>query len=49
MKVVNVTESRAVITGLNEGDAIALIDPDAAAQRSKASSGPLPASSAPAK
>ena len=49
VKVVNVTESRAVITGLNEGDAIALIDPDAAAQRSKASSGPLPASSAPAK
>jgi HlyD family secretion protein len=49
VKVVNVTESRAVVTGLNEGDAIALIDPDAAAQRSKQSSGPLPASSAPAK
>jgi HlyD family secretion protein len=48
VKVVNRTEGRAVITGLNEGDAIALVDPDAAAQRSKSSSGPLP-STAPAK
>jgi len=38
VKVVNRTESRAVITGLNEGDVIALVDPDTAAQRSKASS-----------
>jgi len=49
VKVVNRTESRAVISGLNEGDTIALIDPDIAAQRSKSSSGPLPAGSAPAK
>ena len=35
-------KGRAVITGLNEGDVIALIDPDVAAQRSKSSSGPLP-------
>jgi len=41
VKVENRTESRAVISGLNEGDVIALIDPDAAAQRSKSSSGPL--------
>jgi HlyD family secretion protein len=47
--VVNRTESRAAITGLNEGDAIALIDPDVAAQRSKSSSGPIPASSSPPK
>ena len=43
VKVVNRTESRAVISGLNEGDVIALIDPDVAAQRSRSSSGPLPA------
>jgi multidrug efflux pump subunit AcrA (membrane-fusion protein) len=49
VKVVNRTESRAVITGLNEGDVIALIDPDIAAQRGKASSGPMPAASGPAK
>jgi HlyD family secretion protein len=41
VKVVNRTEGRAVIEGLNEGDEIALIDPDVAAQRSKSSSGPL--------
>lgn len=40
VKVVNRTESRAVITGLNEGDVIALIDPDVAAQRGKTTSGP---------
>jgi HlyD family secretion protein len=50
VKVVNRTESRAVISGLNEGDVIALIDPDVAAQRSKSSSsGPMPGGSAPAK
>ena len=49
IKVENRTESRAVVSGLNEGDVIALIDPDIATQRSKASSGPLPASSGPAK
>ena len=43
--VVNRTESRAVLTGLDEGNVIALVDPDAAAQRTKASGGPLPASS----
>ena len=49
VKVVNRTESRAVVSGINEGDVIALIDPDIAAQRSKGPSGPLPAASAPAK
>jgi multidrug resistance efflux pump len=49
VKVVNRTESRAVIEGLNEGDVIALIDPDIAAQRSKGPAGPMPAASAPAK
>ena len=49
VKVVNRTESRAVISGLNEGDLIALVDPDVATQKSKGSSGPLPASSGPAK
>ena len=48
VKVVNRTEGRAVVTGINEGDAIALVDPDAATQRSKSSSGPLP-STAPVK
>jgi hypothetical protein len=42
VKVVNRTESRAVISGLNEGDVIALVDPDIATQKSKSSSGPLP-------
>ena len=49
VKVENRTESRAVISGLNEGDVIALVDPDVATRRSKASSGPLPASSGAAK
>ena len=49
VKVVNRTESRAVVSGLNEGDVIALVDPDVATQRSKSSGGPLPASSGPAK
>ncbi len=49
VKVVNRTESRAVISGLNEGDVIALVDPDVATQKSKSSGGPLPASSGPAK
>jgi multidrug resistance efflux pump len=48
VKVVNRTEGRAVVSGINEGDVIALVDPDAATQRSKSSSGPLP-STAPAK
>ena len=42
VKVVNRTESRAVISGLNEGDVIALIDPDIATQRARSSSsGPM--------
>ena len=41
VKVVTATESRAIITGLHEGDAIALVDPDVATSRSKSSSGPL--------
>jgi hypothetical protein len=38
VKVTNSTESRAVVTGVNEGDVIALIDPEIAAKRSKTSS-----------
>jgi HlyD family secretion protein len=49
VKVLNVTESRAVVSGLNEGDAIALVDPDVANRRSRTSSGPLAGTSAPAK
>jgi len=49
VKVINVTESRAIVTGLNEGDVIALVDPDVASRRSKSSSGPLPGASGPAK
>ena len=44
VKVTDSTESRAVVTGVNEGDVIALIDPEIAAKRSKSSSSsPLPA------
>ena len=44
VKVTDSTESRAVVTGVNEGDVIALIDPEVAAKRSKtSSSSPLPA------
>ncbi len=50
VKVTNSTESRAVITGLNEADVIALIDPEVVARRSKSSSNaPLPAASGPPK
>jgi multidrug resistance efflux pump len=49
VQVVNRTESRAVISGLNEGDAIALVDPDVATRKSKSSGGPLPAASGAAK
>jgi HlyD family secretion protein len=49
VKVENRTESRAVVSGLSEGDVIALVDPDVATRRSKTSSGPLPASSGAAK
>ncbi|PYR93096.1 MAG: hypothetical protein DMF84_10875 [Acidobacteria bacterium] len=38
VKVTNSTESRVVVTGVNEGDVIALIDPEIAAKRSKSSS-----------
>ena len=41
VKVLNATESRAVIGGLHEGDVIALVDPDVALSRTKSSSGPL--------
>ena len=37
VKVTNSTESRAAVSGLNDGDVIALIDPDVAAQRGKSS------------
>jgi HlyD family secretion protein len=44
VKVTDSTESRAAVTGVNEGDVIALIDPEVAAKRSKtSSSSPLPA------
>jgi len=49
VKVVNRTESRAVVTGLNEGDAIALIDPDVATRRTRSSAGPLAGGGGPAK
>jgi len=49
VKVTNVTESRAIVTGLNEGDVIALVDPDVASRRSKSSGGPLSGASGPAK
>ena len=49
VKVVNVTESRAVVEGLGEGDVVALVDPDVALQRTKTSSGPLAGTSAPPK
>jgi multidrug efflux pump subunit AcrA (membrane-fusion protein) len=49
VKVVNRTESRAVISGLNEADVIALVDPDIATRKTKSSSGPLPAAAGPAK
>jgi HlyD family secretion protein len=38
VKVTNATESRAVLSGVNEGDVIALIDPEIAAKRSRSSS-----------
>jgi multidrug efflux pump subunit AcrA (membrane-fusion protein) len=49
IKVLNVTESRAVVDGLNEGDVIALVDPDVALRKTKSSSGPLAGTSSPAK
>ncbi len=48
VKVTNSTESRAAVEGLNDGDVIALVDPEIAAKRSKPSStAPVPAGSAP--
>jgi HlyD family secretion protein len=45
VKVTDSTESRAAVTGVNEGEVIALIDPEVAAKRSKSSSSsPLPSS-----
>jgi HlyD family secretion protein len=41
VKVLNATESRAVVSGLHDGDVIALVDPDVALSRSKSSTGPL--------
>jgi len=49
VKVLNSTESRAVVTGVNEADVIALIDPDTAANKSRTSSGPLAGAGGPAK
>jgi RND family efflux transporter MFP subunit len=46
VKVVTATESRAVIDGLHDGDAIALVDPDVARSRSKSASGPIAGTSA---
>jgi len=47
--VTNVIESRVIVTGLNEGDVIVLVDPDVASRRSKSSDGPLSGASGPAK
>ena len=49
VKVTDSTESRAVVSGVNEGDVIAMIDPEIAARRSKSSSASsaLPAASSP--
>jgi HlyD family secretion protein len=48
VKVSESTESRAVVSGVSEGDVIALIDPEVAAKRSKSSSpSPLPTASGP--
>jgi len=49
VKVTDSTESRAAVSGVNEGDVIALIDPEIAAKRSKSSSASssLPSASAP--
>jgi hypothetical protein len=41
IKVENATESRAIVSGLNEGDVIALVDPDLALRKTKTSSGPV--------
>jgi multidrug resistance efflux pump len=41
IKVENATESRAIVSGLNEGDVIALVDPDLALRRTKTSGGPV--------
>jgi len=41
IKVENATESRAIVSGLNEGDVIALVDPDLALRKEKPSSGPV--------
>ena len=41
IKVENATESRAIVSGLSEGDVIALVDPDLALRKTKASSGPV--------
>jgi multidrug efflux pump subunit AcrA (membrane-fusion protein) len=41
IKVENATESRAIVSGLNEGDVIALVDPDLALRKTKSSSGPV--------
>jgi hypothetical protein len=51
VKVTNSTESRAVVNGVDEGDVIALVDPDVARRRAKSgSSNPaLPAGGAPPK
>lgn len=43
IKVENRTESRAAVSGVTEGDVIALVDPDVALRRSTTSSGPAAA------
>jgi hypothetical protein len=43
VRVVNSTESRAVVNGLSEGDVVALVDPDLAARRTTASAPAMPA------
>jgi len=41
VKVVNATESRAIISGVHEGDVIALVDPDVALSRTRSSAGAI--------
>jgi HlyD family secretion protein len=43
VKVSNSTESRAAVSGINEGEVIALIDPEVAAKRTASSSSPITA------
>ena len=49
VKVLNSTEGRAVISGIDEGNAVALVDPDVARARTKSSAPALPGAGGPPK